>query len=587
MTEKNTKAMFSGSDASSICASSGSPPGSNLAVNDIQDWAQDVANDRSASGTLVSDVEERDIKIASYTLSFHDRILIDHAKVRLKYGQRYGLVGENGAGKSTLLQSIAARDIDIPQHIDIYLVSGEVEPSDMNPVNLLLASAKLKVANLEMYIEQLCAAYDVDDPALEAVYDELEEMDPTTFQAKADLILRGLGFTPAMMKTPTKDMAGGWRMRVAIARAIFVKPHLLLLDEPTNHLDPAAAVWLEAYLSTYNRILVITSHSQDFMDSICTKIIHLTNKKLSYHTGNYSAFVQTKEAAVNQTNPRPNHEIKLAHPLRFNFGYVRKLPPPIIEFDRVAFSYSGKKHHYLYECLSFRIDMDARIAIVGASGTGKTTLLQLITDTLQPSAGKISKHSLLKLVRYSQHSPAQLPDDKSPIQYLKQLFGQRFADRRTGMRRLRSQLRRFGLSNAQQRAPIRHLSDGQRARVVFAQLAMEHPDVLLLEEPTNHLDMASVEALVRAIKEFEGGVIIVSHDFGFISQVAEELWEVADRKIKNLTEAGISIVDYKNKLLKESAAAIERANLLSSEDALHISQASGSSTKGLSHIMGF
>ncbi|KAK4685098.1 ATP-binding cassette, subfamily F, member 2, partial [Tremellales sp. Uapishka_1] len=617
LAEKAAKAAEKGTTSSDTPGAStngaGTPMTSvsmNASADDLSQQAAvdmaklNLATDRSANGVLVSDAKGRDIKIDSYTLSFHGRLLIENAEIALNYGQRYGLLGENGSGKSTFLQSIADRDVEIPEHIDIYLVRGAVDPSDVNALDYIIASAREKVARLEKLAEEMSIADDVDELALEAVYEELEEMDPATFEAKAGAILSGLGFTQVMMAKPTKDMSGGWRMRVALARALFVKPHLLLLDEPTSHLDLGAVVWLEAYLSTYNHILIFTSHSQDFMDNVCTNMMDLTHRRnLVYYGGNYTTYVRTKsENEVNQMKAYAKQQEEIAHikkfissagtyanlvkqakskqkiidkmeaagliekvevpkVLRFNFEDVKKLPPPIIAFSDVAFSYSGEKKDYLYKDLSFGIDMDSRIAIVGDNGTGKSTLLNLITGQLSPSEGTISKHSALKLAKYSQHSADQLPYDKSPIEHLAATYGQKFPEK--DVQFWRGQIGRFGITGAHQTNPIGQLSDGLRNRVVFACLAMEHPHVLLLDEPTNHLDMESIDSLATAIKEFEGGVVIVSHDFRLISQVAEDLWEVKDKKVINLTKEDISIVDYKKSLAVRSHSQIEKAKLMS------------------------
>ncbi|KAJ9105074.1 hypothetical protein QFC19_003706 [Naganishia cerealis] len=638
LAEKAAKASAMGSSSvtASTDVSTAGTPMTNLSANASTDdlgveSAQkamaklSTATDRSANGVLVSDPKSRDIKIEQYSLSFHGRLLIEGAEISLNYGQRYGLLGENGSGKSTFLQSIAERDVEIPEHIDVsqativanrlraklirlpfqvYLVRGAVDPSDVNALDYIIASAREKVERLEKLAEEMSMADDVDDLALEAVYEELEEMDPATFEAKAGAILSGLGFSKAMMAKPTKDMSGGWRMRVALARALFVKPHLLLLDEPTSHLDLGAVVWLEAYLSTYNHILIFTSHSQDFMDTVCTNIMDLTmRKKLVYYGGNYTTYVRTKsENETNQMKAYQKQQDEIQHikkfiasagtyanlvrqakskqkiidkmeaaglvekvdvpkMLRFNFEDVPKLPPPNIAFNEVAFSYSGKKTDYLYKDLSFGIDMDSRIAIVGDNGTGKSTLLNLITGQLSPCEGTVSKHPALKLAKYSQHSADQLPYDKSPIEHLESTYKNKFPEK--DIQFWRQQIGRFGVTGAHQTGPISQLSDGLRNRVVFAMLALEHPHILLLDEPTNHLDMESIDSLAIAIKEFSGGVVIVSHDFRLISQVAEELWEVKDKKVINLTKEDITIVDYKRALAKRSQAQIEKAHLMS------------------------
>jgi len=544
-----------------------------------------IQTDRTATGVYASQLRSRDIKIDSYSLNFHGRVLIDNATIELNFGRRYGLIGSNGSGKSTFLASLAARDIEIPEHIDIYLLNQEAEPSGKNAVEVVIESAQKEVIRLEKQVEEILATDDTDNPILDDIYDRMEAMDPATFETRASTLLAGLGFDPSHMKKKTRDMSGGWRMRVALARALFIKPTLLLLDEPTNHLDLEATVWLEEYLKTYDRILVIVSHSQDFLNGVCTNMMHLTPKrKLTYYGGNYDAFVKTKEEnEVNQAKAYAKQQEEIAHikkfiasagtyanlvrqakskqkiidkmesaglvekvetvlPFKFSFTDVAKLPPPVLAFEDVSFAYDGQ--HCLYQHLELGIDMDSRIALVGPNGAGKSTLLKLMNGELVPTQGRVQRHIALKLGKYSQHSNDQLNDDLSPIESMRQ----KFPGESTETEHWRRQLGRYGLTGAHQTSRIGTLSDGLKSRLVFAELAVMRPHIILLDEPTNHLDMESIDSLADAIRRFSGGVVLVSHDFRLISQIADQIWRCENGKVEPFQG---SIKEYKEQLRKK------------------------------------
>jgi len=350
-------------------------------------------------------------------------------------------------------------------------------------------------------------------------------------------------------------------MRIALARALYVRPHLLLLDEPTNHLDLDACVWLEEELKTYKRILVIISHSQDFLNGVCSNMIHLNKKRLKYYGGNYDAFIQTRlELLENQAKQYKWEQDQIAHMknyiARFGHGSAKlarqaqskektlskmvakgltdkvgtdksvsfyfpscgTIPPPVIMVQNVTFRYNDESP-IIYRNLEFGIDLDTRLALVGPNGAGKSTLLKLLYGELIPTEGMIRKNSHLRIARYHQHLHELLDLDLSPLEYMMKSFPA--IKEREEMRKI---IERYGLTGRQQVCPIRQLSDGQRCRVVFAYLAWQAPHLLLLDEPTNHLDMETIDALAEAILDFEGGMVLVSHDFRLISQVAEEIW---------------------------------------------------------------
>lgn len=543
----------------------------------------DGLSDRVTTGVLESLVSSRDVKLSSVSLLFHGKVLIQDSVLELNYGRRYGLLGENGCGKSTLLKSIAAGEFPIPEHIDIYLLNEPAEPTEWSAIEYVVREAEHEMKRLEDLVEEIIVKNGPEDPALEGLYEKIDEMDPATFESRAAVILTGLGFNGTTIKKHTKDMSGGWRMRVALAKALFVKPTVLLLDDPTAHLDLAACVWLEEYLKRFDRILVLVSHSQDFLNGVCTNMIDMRMKKLLLYGGNYDTYVKTRtEQETNQMKQYAKQQEEIAHIKKFiasagtyanlvrqaksrqkildkmeadgliqpvvpdkvfsfKFPDVEKLPPPVLAFDGMSFSYSGKDEDNLYENLDIGIDMDSRVALVGPNGVGKSTLLNLFQGKLTPQKGRVIQHTHIKLGVYSQHSQDQLDLTKTPLEFVRDRFPHISQD----FQYWRQQLGRYGLTGEGQTSQMATLSEGQRSRVVFALLALEGPNLILLDEPTNGLDLSTIDSLAEAINSFNGGVVVVSHDFRLLDKVAKDIFVIEN---KTATRWNGSILDYKKQL---------------------------------------
>lgn len=258
----------------------------NANVNGVTDKMNDLGvNDRSTTGVLASHPQSRDIHIDSLTLLFHGHELLTDTKLELNYGRRYGLIGPNGCGKSTLLRALGAREYPIPDHIDIYFLDREMPASDMTALEAVMAVDEER-SKLEKEAEELMQQEGSEVEArLEDIYERLDALDSDTAEVRAASILHGLGFSKEMQSKKTRDFSGGWRMRISLARALFVEPTFLILDEPTNHLDLEACVWLEEKLKNWKRILLLVSHSQDFLNGVCTNIIHMQQKRLKYYGG--------------------------------------------------------------------------------------------------------------------------------------------------------------------------------------------------------------------------------------------------------------------------------------------------------------
>jgi ATP-binding cassette subfamily F protein 2 len=369
-----------------------------------------------------------------------------------------------------------------------------------------------------------------------------------------------------------------------------VKPTLLLLDEPTNHLDLVACVWLEEYLKKYDRCLFIVSHSQDFLNGVCTNIIELTPKKsLVTYSGNYDQFMITKkENEVNQMKRYKKEQedikhiksfiascgtyanlvkqakskqkildkmeakgltekVEKGHTFKFFFNECEKLPPPIMHFQKVGFSYSGEMKDALYKNLDLGIDLESRIALVGPNGAGKTTLLKLMVGELVPTSGQIRSHLALTIGRYHQHSADALDMTATPLEFLPR----QFPNLKKEIQEWRGILGKYGISGEAQKVKIATLSDGVKSRLCMCLIAMRTPHLLLFDEPTNHLDMDCIDSLASAINEYQGGVVVVSHDFRLLQQIAKTIW-VCDNKTVSVWKGDIR--SYKTSLVKKMLA---------------------------------
>mmetsp|Transcript_53613 Transcript_53613/g.96179 ORF Transcript_53613/g.96179 Transcript_53613/m.96179 type:complete len:597 (-) Transcript_53613:239-2029(-) len=551
-----------------------------------------VASRRAVTGVLASTPQAMDVKLDSFSLMVSGNQLVTDTTIELNQGCRYGLIGDNGCGKSNVLAAIAQREVPLPSHIDVFHLHEEAKPTEQTAVEAVIAHIVEESAKLEELQAKIMEENGPDDERINSIADRLEELDPTGAEPRARKILSGLGFMDSgvPMDRKTKDMSGGWRMRVSLAKALFASPSLLLLDEPTNHLDLEACVWLEDHLAKYKKCLVVVSHSQDFLNEVCTHIVWLSNSTLTYYGGNYTAFVKTVEddervqmkvyekqqadidkletfVRVNKANGVAQsakskkkvlekvQDEAVAKPklrqqtLTFKFEACTKLEPPVLPFDNVSFAYSGKKEEYLYDKLDLAVDCDSRVALVGPNGCGKSTLVKLMSGELAPSEGSVKRHQHLIMGQFHQHSAEVLENDLSPLDFMKKLFPPSEVKRSEEV--WRSYLTMFGFDGQTMTTQIGMLSDGQKSRLVFSVMAMKAYNILLLDEPTNHLDVDAVNGLAEAIKAFDGGVVLVSHDFRLIDQVAKEIWVCEDKGVKKWDG---NIQSYKKLLAKKMGA---------------------------------
>jgi ATP-binding cassette subfamily F protein 1 len=541
----------------------------------------------STSTTTASTMLDNCIKVPSFSISAAGKDLMVNAELNLTLGRRYGLVGPNGHGKTTLLRHIAEkRPLHLTDDLDVLLCEQEVMADETPAYLVVLQSDKKRVAleeelkRLENELADKSPAADDDEEEededgkpkllvqdrINEIYEELRAIGADSAEGRARRILAGLGFTShEMQNRPTKNFSGGWRMRVSLARALFMEPTLLLLDEPTNHLDLNAVIWLDNYLQEWKKTLLVVSHDQSFLDNVCTDVIHLDQMQLFYYRGNYTQFkkmyVQKRkefqrefdkqekkirelkgkgkstkqaESEVKEQYSRKQGEAQVKdllkrtkeYTVKFTFAEPPPLNPPILGLHDVHFQYSDTTP-MLFNNINFGVDMDSRIAIVGPNGVGKSTFLKLLSGELKPSRGELRSNHRARISKFDQHSGEHFPAEETPTEYLMRVFNLQYQD-------ARKYLGSFGLVGHAHTIPFVQLSGGQKSRVALCEMALRGPHILIMDEPTNNLDLESIDALAEALNTFEGGVVIVTHDERLIRETNCVLWVVEDKGIAEI-----------------------------------------------------
>ncbi|KAJ8122397.1 hypothetical protein ONZ43_g1397 [Nemania bipapillata] len=521
----------------------------------------------------------KDIKIENADVSIGGTRILTDTDLTLAYGHRYGLVGNNGVGKSTLLRALSRRELPIPTHISILHVEQEITGDDTPALQAVLdadvwrkvlmrdqSEITKRLAQIEAQRPSMAdtsadaAKLDRDREALDQklgdIQAKLAEMESDKAEPRAASILAGLGFSPERQQFATKTFSGGWRMRLALARALFCEPDLLLLDEPSNMLDVPSITFLSNYLQTYPSTVLVVSHDRAFLNEVATDIIHQHSERLDYYRGaNFESFYATKEerkkiakkeyennvaarahlqafidkfrynagkAAEAQSRIKKLERMPILQPpeaeysVKFKFPEVEKLSPPIVQMSGVTFGYSPDK--ILLRNVDLDVQLDSRIGIVGPNGAGKTTILKLLIGKLAATQGLISQNSRLRIGFFAQHHVDALDLTMSAVSFMAKEYPGRSDEE------YRRQLGSFGITGTTGLQKMAVLSGGQKSRVAFACLALTQPHILVLDEPSNHLDIEAMDALSEALNEFQGGVLMVSHDVTMLQTVCKSLW---------------------------------------------------------------
>jgi ATP-binding cassette subfamily F protein 3 len=466
---------------------------------------------------------------------------------------RIGLIGRNGAGKSTLVRVIAGMleadngTVSMPRGSRLGYIAQEAPGGDSTPFQTVLAADTERSA-------LMTESETTDDPhRIAEIHERLIAIDAHSAPSRAARILVGLGFDEEAQHRPLESFSGGWRMRVALASLLFSQPDLLLLDEPSNHLDLEAVLWLEDFLKSYPATILLVSHERDFLNNVVDHILHLSSGKLTLYPGGYDAFerqraerqAQIASARAKQQTERERLQDYIARnsvrastakqaqsrakalarmqpiaeliddpSLSFHFPDPDELRPPLIKLDLASVGYDQTP---VLSHINLRLDPDDRIALLGRNGNGKTTLARLLAAQLKPMDGTMSASGKMRVGYFTQYQVEELDRSETPLQHMTQLM------KGATPSSVRAQLGRFGFSGDKAITQVGKLSGGERARLALALITRDAPHLLILDEPTNHLDVDAREALIQALNEYSGAVVIVSHDRHMLEMTADRL----------------------------------------------------------------
>lgn len=527
------------------------------------------------------------LKFTDLSLRRGSRELLQDVNFTIHHGQKVGITGSNGVGKSSLFALILghlhadAGDIFLPKNLIIAHVAQETPALDSTAIEYVL-DGDVQLRQLEKEIKN--AEENNQGEMLAHLYSEMEAIDGYTAKSRAATLLSGLGFTTEQENSEVKQFSGGWRMRLNLAQALMCRSDILLLDEPTNHLDLDAVIWLETWLKNYKGTLLLISHDRDFLDNVADNIAHIENQGVILYSGNYSAFelrraeyLSTQQSAYEKQQREVQHMQKFverfkakatkakqaqsrvkalermeliapAHvdsPFNFKFREAEKMPNPLVTLVDAAIGYTEKP---LLSKVKLTIHPGDRIGLLGHNGAGKSTLIKLLSGELKILAGDFISAKELNIGYFAQHQLEQLDFEASPLLHLQRI------DPKATESDLRKYLGGFAFNNDMAVDPVAPLSGGEKARLVLALVVYQKPNLLLLDEPTNHLDLEMRHALTVAMQEFEGAMIIVSHDRHLLRTVTDNLLLVANGRV---VEFDGSLDDYRNWLSQQAKSSSE------------------------------